>query len=142
MVRHNACVTKNLLLESTPGLQQAYPKMQMGSNRARKISAGSSVQCVVCRHTGFDVIPIGHRYIGPVGRRPSKANLLQTRLRDNANGLLRFAGTRRRRGKEKANHVTAPLPVTHNVFFYVERPSSLTSVHVELTLIVTCLALH
>lgn len=71
----------------------------MGSTRVRKVSAGSSIQCVVCRHTGFDVLPLGHRYMGNVGRRPSKANLLQTRLRDNANGLLRFAGSRRRRGK-------------------------------------------
>ncbi|KAH9367378.1 hypothetical protein HPB48_010173 [Haemaphysalis longicornis] len=71
--------------------------MQMGSNRVRKVSAGSSIQCVVCRHTSFDVLPVGHRYLGYVGRRPSKANLLQTRLRDNANGLLRFAGSRRRR---------------------------------------------
>ncbi|KAL3179830.1 hypothetical protein MRX96_009148 [Rhipicephalus microplus] len=72
--------------------------MQMGSSRTRKISAGS-VPCVVCRHTSFDAV-VAPRYSGCIGRRPSKANLMQGRLQSNANGLLRLTGYRKRRGKD------------------------------------------
>lgn len=82
--------------------------MQMGSSRTRKISAGS-VQCVVCRHASFDVMPVGPRYGGCIGRRPSKANLMQSRLQHNANGLLRLTGYRKRRGKTTTTKLRARI---------------------------------
>ncbi|KAH6930583.1 hypothetical protein HPB50_014749 [Hyalomma asiaticum] len=81
--------------------------MQMGSSRARKVSAGS-VPCVVCRHASFDAV-VGPRYSGCIGRRPSKANLMKSRLQHNANGLLRLTGYRKRRAVPSVRVADAEL---------------------------------